>query len=1101
LLLTEPAWPAPRYVVTDLEAFSPSNGGVRNLNEWGHCIGLGLGGTPPAYRAFLFQDGRMMLLSLEAGQETHASGLNDRGQVVGWGRQSATGQFVPFFYEAGVFTPLSGVNALPMAINNRGVVVGALSNQVNGRVAFVWEAGHVQSLGTFGYAESAAMDINDQGEVVGLAQTVDPGIPSLLGGAPQPEIQQRAFRWFQGTATLLGAPGGPNTVAMAVNRHGQIAGSVQQGDGTFRAFLYAEGVMTNLGGAVRHSQAYDVNDRGEVVGYANFEAHLSSTHGFVYQDGRLSDLNHLIDPQLGLEIMTADTINNAGQIGGSAWKNGRWHAVLLTPTNAELVALEVTQTVQDWAHSVPLVQGKDTVVRAHVQATAAGAVAVSGRLRGFDGLGQELPESPLAPLNPNGRVTAPDNAVAARTNFAAALNFLLPDRWTRDRVRLEMMWLGSGVVCGSNALATGVGSDCSRQVEFVAVAAPRLRWVEVQWTNQGALHLSPPDAVADLPLRLRAVFPVAEIQSSFRSMLWLKPGQPNLAEVNTALLTWRALDLFTAAGDPALLYYGAVAGRSVGDDIGGLAAGIPGDVSSGLLPGQPFVEGRHTHSHEIGHSLGRHHPTALAFGPCLDGAGQPVAGTQAGACGECADAGAPFFPFFRRAGGNWRATLGPTNGVNSRVFGCDTLNLATPGYGPIIDPDGDSEMMSYCSRRPVDLWISSHTYTNLLEAVNQRFATTTNGRLRAAAGPQDVLIVRGIVQPPGGPVALLPWLALRASVSPPAIAPGPYALRLLDAAQTLVREIPFAPVEFHARGDEPGTAAFVLPVSLDPDVHQVVVAHQGQPVASRTRSSHAPTVTLLAPNGDEVITRDLLPVQWHAADADQDALSFTVQFSPDDGGQWLTLVADVTGTQCQVDVTRLPGTPQGRLRVVASDGWRSASDASDRPFTIPNRKPFISLVSPRPGAVFLGIQQVHCVASVWDAEDGSLSSTNLTWVSNREGLLGTGSALQFEASTLAEGTHLLTLIATDSAGATNAATVTLDIQAQPTPELSVERLQGQVRLSWPAWPTGFELESSITLAGTNAWIQVGEAPHLQDGQNVLTNVVGGGSRFFRLIRR
>jgi probable HAF family extracellular repeat protein len=45
----------------------------------------------------------------------------------------------------------------------------------------------------------------------------------------------------------------------------------------------------------------------------------------------MTDLNHLIDPSMGWQLMDAFDINDAGQIVGAGQINGETHAFLLTP--------------------------------------------------------------------------------------------------------------------------------------------------------------------------------------------------------------------------------------------------------------------------------------------------------------------------------------------------------------------------------------------------------------------------------------------------------------------------------------------------------------------------------------------------------------------------------------------------------------------------------------------------------------------------------------------------------------------------------------------------------------------------------------------------
>jgi hypothetical protein len=63
-----------------------------------------------------------------------------------------------------------------------------------------------------------------------------------------------------------------------------------------------------------------------------------------------------------------------------------------------------------------------------------------------------------------------------------------------------------------------------------------------------------------------------------------------------------------------------------------------------------------------------------------------------------------------------------------------------------------------------------------------------------------------------------------------------------------------------------------------------------------------------------------------------------------------------------------------------------------------------------------------------DAEDGDLS-TNLTWTSNKNGLLGTGASVT--VSDLSRGRHKITASVTDSAGSAESDDISLRITKAP----------------------------------------------------------------------
>lgn len=92
----------------------------------------------------------------------------------------------------------------------------------------------------------------------------------------------------------------------------------------------------------------------------------------------------------------------------------------------------------------------------------------------------------------------------------------------------------------------------------------------------------------------------------------------------------------------------------------------------------------------------------------------------------------------------------------------------------------------------------------------------------------------------------------------------------------------------------------------------------------------------------------------------------------------------------------------------------------------PNESPSVSITSPDDGASFEAGADVTFQGNASDPEDGSLSGTSLTWSSDLDGELGTGTSIT--VNDLAEGTHQVTLEATDSEGATASASVSVAIE-------------------------------------------------------------------------
>jgi len=130
------------------------------------------------------------------GTVASASGINDRGQVVGFSTD-ASDQGHAVLWEAGRAIDLGFENGIVQDINNRGQIIG---NHLGVPppcdepgpcfsigVAFIWEAGTVTELGTIGGHGSYPWDINNRGQVVGVGRAASG--------------DDHAFLWDAGTMT------------------------------------------------------------------------------------------------------------------------------------------------------------------------------------------------------------------------------------------------------------------------------------------------------------------------------------------------------------------------------------------------------------------------------------------------------------------------------------------------------------------------------------------------------------------------------------------------------------------------------------------------------------------------------------------------------------------------------------------------------------------------------------------------------------------------------------------------------------------------------------------------------------------------------------
>jgi probable HAF family extracellular repeat protein len=182
-----------------------------------------------------------------------------------------------------------------------------------------------------GGAQSRANHINESGQIVGAFNLS----PSGCG-------QSRAFLYSGGTMRDLGTLAGTScSEAIAINDFGEVVGYAAAADrSAARLFYYNGNGLQDLGtlGPYLGGRPWAINNAGQIVGA--FSVTEQTTFAFLYSDGVLTNLNSLVPANLGWELRTASGINDSGQIVCVGYLPGSLsnsHAFLLTPTVPLLV--------------------------------------------------------------------------------------------------------------------------------------------------------------------------------------------------------------------------------------------------------------------------------------------------------------------------------------------------------------------------------------------------------------------------------------------------------------------------------------------------------------------------------------------------------------------------------------------------------------------------------------------------------------------------------------------------------------------------------------------------------------------------------------------
>jgi probable HAF family extracellular repeat protein len=229
------------------------------INQHGDVIGLATDEASSKRQAFVYRDGKLVLLS---GGESKPASINDAGDISGEAILPKKEASAAVLWRKQSPTDLGGCcGGTATSLNNRGQVVGQIYDQQGRYDAFLWDDKHgLQHIGPPG-SFSSAVTINDSGHVV-IQEFTRHGVQLFADGKLTPLDLSPKF----------------SSRPRAMNNCDAIVGSFGPFADVERAFVWdpSRGFrdlndLIPVGSGWKLEAATGINEKGEIVGWGDYK--------------------------------------------------------------------------------------------------------------------------------------------------------------------------------------------------------------------------------------------------------------------------------------------------------------------------------------------------------------------------------------------------------------------------------------------------------------------------------------------------------------------------------------------------------------------------------------------------------------------------------------------------------------------------------------------------------------------------------------------------------------------------------------------------------------------------------------------------------------
>jgi hypothetical protein len=277
-----------------------------------------------------------------------------------------------------------------------------------------------------------------------------------------------------------------------------------------------------------------------------------------------------------------------------------------------------------------------------------------------------------------------------------------------------------------------------------------------------------------------------------------------------------------------------------------------------------------------------------------------------------------------------------------------------------------------------------------------------------------------------GPLSLLPPFVSSRSIAPNPPATSGLVGVLVSGTGSILAVQNVALREISDR-NSPDWLSFSFELPLKPNAQELLLVRTAKghnTVLAVITTPRSPVISLVPSNtGSAISPGTPFTLAWNAGVKTADHQLYDVAMSCDNGVTYQSLAVALKVPALAIEPSSLCG---GSLlfRVTASSGFESIAGTAG-PYRSPMRPPSLKVLAPADGSIIPPVVQVALSGQAIDPGAGILGGTQLSWTSDRDGVLGNGATLV--TSSLSLGTHHITLQAVAPDGLSARRTITLTV--------------------------------------------------------------------------